>query len=144
VLAGDGTRPWNPPGRGPQDGHDRLLHRPQRHHSPPRCAPRHLGLPRPRLPHHRRPLLPQRRVGRLRRRLRLRPRLGPLRRPRAQGRVSPPLGTRRRPPLVPGRLTHRCLRGRQGQVLRPRIRVSTNFTCYFHPSISISFEGFGC
>jgi hypothetical protein len=142
VLAGDGARPWDPPCRGPEDGHDRLLHRPQRHHPPPRRAPRRLGLPGPRLPHHRRPLLPQRRVGRLRRRLRLRPRLGPLRRPRAQGRVPPPLGTRRRPPLVPRWPPHRRLRGRQGQVLRPRIRVSRNRRCSSCPSTSISFEGF--
>jgi hypothetical protein len=136
MLAGDGARPRDPPGRGPQDGHDRLLHRPQCHPPAPRRAPRRLGLPGPPLPHHRRPFLPQRRVGRLRRCLWMRPRLGSLRRPRAQGRVPPPLRPRRRPPLVPRRPPHRRLWGWKGEVVCPCIRVSI-------PSISILFEEFG-
>lgn len=118
-----------------------LLHWPIGHYTQPRQPTAGVGVLRARLPSHGGALLPQRRVGRLRRHLRHRPNLGDPQRVRSQERVSGPLGSDRRPPMVLRWDEDRRLWGRQGQVLRSRLYV-TNFFFLLHFSIVLTIFQF--
>lgn len=125
MHAHDGARPRDSDLRRRQVQLHRLHQRQIGGHHEPREPPSSLCLRGTCLSRHRRALLPQRRVGRLRRRLRYRQDLGHAKRLRFEEGVQSPLRAHRRPAVVPRRPPNRCLRRRQREVLRPRFHVSS-------------------
>lgn len=139
-----GARSRHPHLRRCQNEQHSLLHGPIGHNPQPRQPAAGVGVLRACLPRHGGALLPQRRVDRLRRHLRHRPNLGDPQRVRSQERVSGPLGSDRRPPMVLRWDEDRRLWGRQGQVLRSRLYVTNSLFLFplliklFYCSINFS------
>jgi len=135
LHAHDGARPRDSDLRRCQVQLSRLHQRQIGGHDEPPEPPPRVRLRGPRLPRHRGPLFPQRRVGGLRRRLRHRQDLGHAKRLRFEEGVQSPLRSHRRPSVVSRWSQNRCLRRRQREVLRPRFYVSS-------PNSSILFFDF--